>query len=309
MQKRSIRHRLNKRAVTFYVYKWLYACGIRDVNVMNSIVDEYIDKYSGARGEGSFYRKDFYSLTQFILGVCFERSATKFLKWAMRGRTPESIKSFIMGFDSTYLLCDGARMFKELEGVLPVDFDRSGSVKDIHDRLSALLAQHRFGNRVIKYTPIELQLAGNCGDFTFELPKDTDSLYEIGKALRICVGSYGADAFHKRCIIVTMNKDDKYVACIELRKKKNGLQMYQLKGKFNHTVTEVGPVTEWALANNINLDCYDYQHAINHETNQFDGRNVDYHVVNPRLNDEDDTDLDEAFYGAPANPFDEFLPF
>ena len=99
----------------------------------------------------------------------------------------------------------------------------------------------------------------------------------------ICVGSYGREAVAKNCTILTMQKAEKYVACIELRINKKKARIVQMKSRFNHTVTEIEPIVKWVEETGVDPMCYDFQNAIDHKVSDFDQRNQDYHVENPRL--------------------------
>lgn len=272
MQKKSIRSRLLKRAIVFYLYKWLHKCGVKDINIMNRIVDSCIDKSSE-------------DLIKIIYTFCDkEHFYTDFVKWCIVSRTPESIYALIVSlFKDTHASYDAANMYSLLRYSTALPDASHGNLKEVHDLLTDAYNKYRFGNLTIPYTPEEQALESSYQGFDFKLPVDTDTLYDIGTKLNICVGSYGRRAVRKDCTIVTMSKEDKYIACIELRQIGNQLKMYQLKSRFNHTVKEIEPVTEWATNNDILVDCYDYQNAVNHTVNGFDNQEVDYHVDNPRL--------------------------
>ena len=321
MQKRSIRRRLNQRAVSFFLYRWLYACGVRDINVMNNIVDDYINVPTDKREQRVVKRKEdqvVLSIGDIVARNCADASnvSINFMKWALRGRSAKSIYQFVTNVLTTdsYLLSDSVRMYKTLpKKALP---DNVGNIKELHGALVVVDRKWRFSNKEIEHTDIEKALEMDIGEYSFRLAKDTDSLYDIGKALSICVGSYGRDAVAKRCTIMTMSKHGQYVACIELRVRKKDVQMVQLKSRFNHTVKEIEPITEWVAATGVNAQCSDYQNAVDHKNSGFDECNRDYHVENPRfntpvghhnntdfepnLNFEDDDDLP---FGAPAFPF------
>lgn len=294
MQKRSIRNRLNKRAIVFYLYKWLHACGIKDVNIMNRVVDHYIDKYENSEYDDDLPFDNAHhnkTLTRIICTYCLDSEETKhnaeFMKWALKDRDANSVYHFITGVfaNQPYLFTDSARMHKLIMAMgenLPCN---TGNIKELHDELTVTHNKCKNKNLTIQYTKEEQCLEMDLDGYSFRLAKDTDSLYDIGKAMSICVGSYGRSAAAKRCTIVTMSKDDKYVACIELRPYRKKLVMQQLKGRFNHTVKEIEPVTAWVAATGINAECHDYYAAVEHKENSFDGWDHDYHVENPRLNE------------------------
>ena len=287
MQKRSIRNRLNKRVCGYFVYRWLYQSGVRDVNIMNNVVDTYIDIAEQSDRRCAFSDNRPRSLIA-IARQCANPSAEsiEFMRWALKGRSAESACQFIKGVFSIdeFTFSDSVRMFRTLPDNLRPK-QSHGNLKDIHDALVVIDRKFRFGNREIRYSDVEKALEMECGEYSFKLAKDTDTLYDIGKAMGICVGSYSNDAVNKHCTIVTMSKNDKYVACIELRVHKKNAQMVQLKSRFNHTVSEIEPVTEWVTVTGVNAKCADYQNAVEHKRNGFDERDCDYHVENPRLNE------------------------
>ena len=287
MQKRSIRHRLNKRAIAYYMYRWLYKCGVRDVNIMNTIVDAHIDMRSSSStsiAEESMMPAR--PMNRVVLAHCLNHSSESvdFVKWAVKGRNAESTKNFIESIFNAddFIFSDSVRMLKYLpKAYRPAK--ASGNLREVHDELVVLDRKWRFGNKPIDYTDVEKALEIDCGEYSFRLAKDTDSLYDIGKQMGICVGSYGREAVAKNCTILTMQKADQYVACIELRVRKKHAAMVQLKSRFNHTVSEIEPVVEWVNITGVDPNCSDYQYAINHQKSGFDYRNRDYHVENPRL--------------------------
>lgn len=325
MQKRSIRNRLNKRVVAYFVYRWLHQCGIKDVNIMNNVVDTYIDVTSSVAGDYSPFTT---SKTLSAVAVrCANPSAEsiEFVRWALKGRSADSVYQFIRSVleDKNFLFADSVRMYRRLpDSIRPAQ--SSGNLKDIHDTLVVIDRKWRFGNREIKYSDAEKAFEIDCGDYSFRLAKDTDSLYDIGKAMGICVGSYSNEAVNKSCTILTMQKAEKYVACMELTMSKKKAHLVQLKGKYNHTVNEIDPIVQWVALTGVNAaDCYDYQTAIERKSTGFDQRNQDYHVENPRFagraapqfgfDNWDDDDInwnpDEAVAGMEQRREEALLPF
>ena len=316
MQKPSIRRRLRKRALGYWLYKWMHTCGVKDVNIMNNVFDALVNK-KPAKANSRTWGNNKRPFASAILRVCVDKSKHEFVRWAIKNRNAESVCQLLLNIldaDQNYLLTDSARMY----GLLPeqVRPERSvGNLKEIHDNLVVLDRKWRFGNRVIQYADVEKALEIDCGEYSFRLAKDTDTLYDIGKQMGICVGSYSREALAKSCTIMTMQKADKYIACIELRMSKKQAHIVQLKSKFNHTVSEIEPIVQWVGLTGVDPNCRDYQNAIEHKHGNFDYDERDYHVENPRFVNgvdvaaEDDGELD---WGGPlfANrPFAPALPF
>ena len=282
MQKKSIKQRLRKNITMTAVYRWLYKFGIKDINIMNNIVDEISPK----------------AFRQMQSNMCDPtENLLPFIHWLLEGRNAESIKAIIINaFENDYHLRDSARMYAQALAAGVTTIDNSGNIREIHDRIMHEYNRMRFRNRVISYDKTEKRFEQTVDDYQFILAEDTDRLYDIGNNLRICVGSYGENAVAKRCTIITMQKDNNYVACIELRKQQGQWYMNQLKAKFNHTVQEIEPVIKWVESTGIKVDtCSDYTYAVNHKRNGFDDREHDYHVDNPRLRDENNNAHNVAF--------------
>lgn len=315
MQKRSVRKRLNERVIAYFVYRWLYRCGVRDVNIMNTIVDSAIAEEIAYDGRNRSWNTTYNLTLSQVVASCGNPStdSINFMRWALKDRSADSACKFIKSVltPNEFTFNDSVRMYTALPDRLRPE-KANGSLKDIHDALVVIDRKWRFGNREIRYSDVERSFEMDCGDYTFRLAKDTDSLYDIGKAMGICVGSYSNEAVAKRCTILTMQKAEKYIACIELHVANKKAYMRQLKSKYNHTVTEIEPIVEWVKITGINPDCYDYHSAVEHEVGRYDTVNRDYHVENPRF--VNGVDVDDGINWEPDDadaelPFAPALPF
>lgn len=280
MQKKSVKRHIAKNPMNYIVYKYLHYFGIKDINIINRFIDTVLEsaphKYSACIG--------------CLLNRASVPDTKAFVKWLINGKDAKGIYSSLVslfGSKNFWLFNDATQMMNNIVkngGVLP---DNHGSLKEIHDLLTVEDRHIRFKNREISYSEKELSLAHEYDNYSFELPKDTDTLYEIGRVLSICVGSYGNNAIAKQCTIVAVKKDNKYTACIELRPFGSKYKMVQLKARFNHTVTDINPVNKWIEDTEISVEnCCDYDNAVNGDKSHFDEREYDYHVNNPRLVDQ-----------------------
>ena len=292
MQKPSVRKRLLQHAANFFFYRWLRDCGVTDINVMNRFVDYWcslpcLDKTEDDLPFGSNKQRRF--PVAYAAGRCLAHSKgdKEFIKWALEGRSAESAYAFLVSAleeSSHYLIIDSSRMLHGLKSANMQPARAVGNLKEVHDALAVLDHKRKYGNKEIEYSDVEKALEIDLGEYSFRLAKDTDSLYDIGKTMGICVGSYSNRAAAKACTILTMQKAEKYVACIELRVRNRDVSMAQLKSKYNHTVAEIEPVVEWVQKTGIKAsDCYDYRNALERRKGGFDDRDHDYHVENPRL--------------------------
>lgn len=113
-----------------------------------------------------------------------------------------------------------------------------------------------FVNIEIKYSEKERKLEFETDGFQFKLPNDTRKLVEIGAKMNICVGHlYREKAAKKQCTIVYVERDSKYVMCIELKEIKGKFSLVQVSAFSNHKVQGIifDALYEWININSI--DC------------------------------------------------------
>ena len=113
-----------------------------------------------------------------------------------------------------------------------------------------------FVNIEIKYSEKERKLEFETDGFQFKLPNDTRKLVEIGAKMNICVGHlYREKAAKKQCTIVYVERDSKYVMCIELKEIKGKFSLVQVSSFSNHKVQGIifDALYEWININSI--DC------------------------------------------------------
>lgn len=128
-----------------------------------------------------------------------------------------------------------------------------GTAKEIHDRITHVYNKIKQENLPISYEPKEENLEQNIGEYFFKLARDTYELHDIGAEMHICVGSYGARAVQKKCIIVSMLRNKKHVGCIEIvgtrkviqaKAKRNAPLQGEDLSAFNTWVTNLGLTTK-----------------------------------------------------------------
>ena len=111
-----------------------------------------------------------------------------------------------------------------------------------------------FVNIEIKYSEAEKRLEYEYDGFQFMLPNDTRKLVEIGAKMNICVGHlYREKAAKKQCTIVYVERDSKYVMCIELKEIKGKFSLVQVSEFSNHKVQGLNreALDEWIYNNRI----------------------------------------------------------
>lgn len=136
------------------------------------------------------------------------------------------------------------------------------SLKELHDVINADYNKLSNPNIEINYDHIIKKypnlLAGEYGNLTFALAKDTHELIDVGNKMNICVGSYGKSAVNKQChIVIATDKDKNPIICIELDSA--CFTIKQAKLRFNETCDEelTKIVLEWCKDNLLRPYSYD----------------------------------------------------
>lgn len=117
-----------------------------------------------------------------------------------------------------------------------IPINLNGNLTEIHDNLSELsdmLDHPNFGLRD-SYNEENLKLETETKDYIIKLADDTHELRRAGRAMHICVGSYGDRVMKGQCNIVLMiNKaTNDYVMCLEL--SSDFKNVYQAKAECNY---------------------------------------------------------------------------
>lgn len=249
MQKPSIRRRLLERAALYLYYKWMYAMGIRDINVMNTVVDDL-----------SYNNEDLWRIFPYM-----EDDAVRMFKHYIQGKPASSVTKFLTSSVREYnQLRDTVRMYNRFirnQYRLP---ENPGSLTELHDMFSKNLRAEQ--NQIIPIADEEKVFNTQIDNLVFTVAPDTMTLFNIGQSMHICVGSYDRFAVSKACTIVSVqNKNTgKYVACIELRRNEQEFRLAQLKAFANEAVgDEITVITQWLTQSNIIYqNNYDYQWAM-----------------------------------------------
>lgn len=136
-----------------------------------------------------------------------------------------------------------------------------GSVNEIHDKINdeiQILIDLKM-NQEIYYDDKERALESNINSLRFFLPEDTCRLSDIGRKMKICVGTmYRYKALDKSSTIVAVvNEEGKYVACIEVNKFM--WSVVQAKGIYNRRLEGdvLDAVIEWVCKNKLFVDTND----------------------------------------------------
>lgn len=200
-------------------------------------------------------RKLFDSLTIFALDRLSEN--IKFIK-----NIPEHLEnSFINKIvkDSGRLIYDTLHMYNiVLRSNKDYKIDYRKSIEEIHDDLSE--ASYAISNPLVvfKNTKEERALEYSDGDYCIKIAKTNYELYNIGKTMHICVGSYSNYVKKRLLSIYTLqDNNEKPIVCIEVRDDK----VMQCKMKFNKPVYEnqelLKYINKWMDKNKLESCSYD----------------------------------------------------
>lgn len=200
-------------------------------------------------------RKLFDSLTIFALDRLSEN--IKFIK-----NIPEHLEnSFINKIvkDSGRLIYDTLHMYNiVLRSNKDYKIDYRKSIEEIHDDLSEVSYAISNPLVVFKNTKEERALEYSDGDYCIKIAKTNYELYNIGKTMHICVGSYSNYVKKRLLSIYTLqNSNGKPIVCIEVRDDK----VMQCKMKFNKPVYEnqelLKYINKWMDKNKLESCSYD----------------------------------------------------
>ncbi len=125
-----------------------------------------------------------------------------------------------------------SRCYNYLSLQLRQKIAHEGFTESIHDDLVEVLNYYGVDIsevRIIKYEQQYLDLECNINGYDIFLVHRQSELGKIGKALHNCVASYENRVGTDRCMIVSVRREGKYVACIEIDKR----QIIQAKGFAN----------------------------------------------------------------------------
>ena len=200
-------------------------------------------------------RKLYNSLSMFTLDRLSKN--IKFVK-----NIPEHLEnSFINKIvkDSRVPICDTLHMYDiVLNSSKDYKIDYRKSIEEIHDDLSE--ASYAISNPLIvfKNTKEERALEYSDGDYCIKIAKTNHELYNIGKTMHICVGSYSNYVKKRLLSIYTLqDSNGKPIVCIEVRDNK----VMQCKMKFNKPVYEnqelLKYINKWMDKNKLESCSYD----------------------------------------------------
>ena len=149
--------------------------------------------------------------------------------------------------------CDIIAVYPDYK--LPCDRLR---LKDLHDKIAKDANKIRHKEKVYTYEEKFMNMYDNkvIEDVTFKVALSNHKLADIGSQMGICVGGYWDRVERGELFIVYMEREDKYIGCLEI--SKNGI-LHQAKAKYNCRLDdkELELLKEYCLMTNIGIDTCD----------------------------------------------------
>ena len=149
--------------------------------------------------------------------------------------------------------CDIVTVYPDYK--LPCDRLR---LKDLHDKIAKDASKIKNKEKVYTYEEKFMNMYDNkiIEDITFKVALSNHKLVEIGSQMGICVGGYWDRVERGELFIVSMEREDKYIGCLEI--SKNGI-LHQAKAKYNYRLDdkELELLKEYCLMTNIGIDTCD----------------------------------------------------
>lgn len=149
--------------------------------------------------------------------------------------------------------CDIIAVYPDYK--LPCDRLR---LKDLHDKIAKDANKIRHKEKVYTYEEKFMNMYDNkvIEDVTFKVALSNHKLADIGSQMGICVGGYWDRVERGELFIVYMEREGKYIGCLEI--SKNGI-LHQAKAKYNCRLDdkELELLKEYCLMTNIGIDTCD----------------------------------------------------
>lgn len=216
----SLRKLFQTDTMALLKYEFALQLGLKDPNIIITFIsNSNSDKlFTFAREKNNEYNR-YYCIEFSIKNYLIE-----FVKNMLAVKSEKNVANFLIKMNPDYSSVDCLRMYHDYYDCLTPEFKkdlyREGFTPYNHDVLAKISYHGQHENVEIPYSQEELSIEDDIDGYTFKLPKETDTLYDIGQAMHNCVASYYHKALEKKCVIVYVMKDDKFNLCIEIINKR-----------------------------------------------------------------------------------------
>lgn len=132
-----------------------------------------------------------------------------------------------------YLIKDTAAMIKRLYDLGVTNFKTKGKLRDLHD--SATRALRRYESAKYQFPAVESFNDYNENNYTIKQALDSNTLWDIGDDMNICVGGYGEYCDKYGSVIAyILDKKERFVGCLEFKLIENNYVLVQAKSFSNN---------------------------------------------------------------------------
>ena len=160
----------------------------------------------------------------------------------------------------------------------------------LHDDLILFYNSDEYMHLKDKVTNIEFKLEKDINKLEYEdfyIAKESRTLNEIGRKMRICVGGYSDDVARGHCRIAYIKENDKYLCCLELKPRISGkkvkYKLVQAKQFANNLAKNDlnlnNKIMQWCNDNNIVIDTYDIDTDVDTLINKDTNINKTLHAI------------------------------
>lgn len=179
-------------------------------------------------------------------------------------KTEKRVYDKIISCDSgfNYLMNDTTKMIKQLE-VKGIKLKTKGKLKDLHDK--ATRALRKCTNSVYRYESLAFFEDYQEDNYVIKQALDSNTLWDIGDGMNICVGSYEKYCIESETVIAYILDDKKnYVGCLEFQMEysdfgNKAYMLVQAKGYSNNRLSKKlqNMVLNYCEERNLKVNCYD----------------------------------------------------
>lgn len=245
----SIKKMYRSRPEYLAKYLCLHKAGITDVNIIRKLIAAQEQRFCGNTASQLELYSDIGAITQVLLHDfgCTQKKIIRILfgdkSCGFIHEWKDCIDMFLIGLKRQQSVKYKYRWQRVTENncfATDSDFAKrfltDGVCRSTHDFLASELDKLEKENVPFKLTERQKKrYEHNIDGFNFKLAEDCYRLVDIGSYMSICVGSYDGHVLGGKCLIVYVEKDGSYQACIEVREQENAV--HQARAKRNAALT------------------------------------------------------------------------
>lgn len=249
-----IRRMVAKRPFLVTQTMWFVEGFTSDINYQRRLFNFMLDSLSNRPAQR--WKIDGHSLTNEL---------RQFLRLYRYQKGEPAAVQAVLSSGGFYDMRDAANMYFGLNRQQRKEFWATKiKARDVHDTLMSLNRKARIENVPVQHGKRYDALAGHIDGYEFSLPKETHELVDVGAQLHNCVASYANRVLGGNVAIITVKKDNKLIACIEVVPKfKAGRfnEIHQAKTFGNKSASKDpalnNAIIDWADKSKLFIHCHD----------------------------------------------------